>query len=189
MQWSRTAYRAALFHLSVNPILARASVPAWSLSTTQLPHTCGSSTRLYSILFPQCIPGNKILESTRHLHTMSSTSTSPTDPTTSKQESSESQEQEPTQAGASKEQLYLPSTESPSDGQPNQLRLDLGADGGISLDHLGPMVVNVDGSLSRIGNWDKMTEIERQNTLRVLGKRNKQRLEKLRAAEAAGEQK
>jgi hypothetical protein len=118
-----------------------------------------------------------------------SSSTSPSDQTPAKQETGESQQQESTEAKASKEQLYLPSTESPSDGQPKQLRLDLGADGGVSLDHLGPMVVNVDGTLSRIGNWDQMTEIERQNTLRVLGKRNKQRLEKLRAAEAAGEQK
>ncbi|KAJ5460849.1 uncharacterized protein N7458_002401 [Penicillium daleae] len=189
MQLSRTAYRAVLFHLSVNPILARASIPsAWSLSTSQFPHSCGTSTRLYSILFPQCAPCNRTLESIRHSHTMPS-STSPSDQTPAKQETGESQQQESTEAKASKEQLYLPSTESPSDGQPKQLRLDLGADGGVSLDHLGPMVVNVDGTLSRIGNWDQMTEIERQNTLRVLGKRNKQRLEKLRAAEAAGEQK
>lgn len=111
-----------------------------------------------------------------------SSSTPPTDATPSKQEAGESQTQENTQAEASKEQLFLPSTESSSDGQPKQLRLDLGADGGVTLDHLGPMVVNVDGSLSRIGNWEQMTEIERKNTLRILGKRNKQRLEKLRAA-------
>ncbi|KAJ5380955.1 uncharacterized protein N7496_003383 [Penicillium cataractarum] len=186
MQLSRTAYRAALFHLSVNPIFTRASIPStWSLSvSTQLPQSSATSSRLYSILFPQCAPGNRSLESIRHSHTMSS-STPPTEATPSKQETGESQPQETTQE-ASKEQLCLPSTESSSDGQPKQLRLDLGTDGGVTLDHLGPMVVNVDGSLSRIGNWDQMTEIERKNTLRILGKRNKQRLEKLRAA---GEQK
>lgn len=190
MLLSRTAYRAALFHLSVNPILTRASIPsAWSLSTpTQLPHSSGTSSRLYSILFPQCAPGNRILETIRHAHTMSS-STSTADSAPAKQETGESQPQEGTQAEAPKEQLYLPSTESSSDGQAKQLRLDLGADRGVTLDHLGPMVVNADGTLSRIGNWEQMTEIERQNTLRILGKRNKQRLEKLRAAEAAGEQK
>lgn len=192
MQLSRTAYRAALFHLSVNPILARASIlSTWSLSAssfTQPPQSCGTTSRLYSILFPQCAPGNKTLESIRHSHTMSS-STSPTDATPAKQETGEAKPQENTQPEAPKEQLYLPSTESSSDGQPNQIRLDLGADGGVTLDHLGPMVVNVDGSLSRIGNWEQMAEIERKNTLRILGKRNKQRLEKLRAAEAAGEQK
>lgn len=44
------------------------------------------------------------------------------------------------------------------------------------------MVVNTDGTLSRIANWDGMTEIEKKTTLRVLGKRNKQRLEALKAA-------
>ncbi|KAL5690771.1 hypothetical protein EMGR_007528 [Emarellia grisea] len=40
-----------------------------------------------------------------------------------------------------------------------------------------------DGTLSRIANWEQMTEIERRNTLRVLGKRNKLRLDSLKAAE------
>ncbi|KAF2439337.1 hypothetical protein P171DRAFT_338229, partial [Karstenula rhodostoma CBS 690.94] len=53
----------------------------------------------------------------------------------------------------------------------------------VKLDHLGPMVVNRDGTLSRIGNWEQMTEMERRNTLRVLGKRNQLRLDTLRAAE------
>jgi hypothetical protein len=51
----------------------------------------------------------------------------------------------------------------------------------ISLgDKLGPTVVHADGTVSRIANWAEMTEIERRNTLRVLGKRNKIRLEALR---------
>ncbi|KAF1361220.1 hypothetical protein EJ07DRAFT_70049, partial [Lizonia empirigonia] len=50
----------------------------------------------------------------------------------------------------------------------------------VRLDHLGPLVVNKDGSLSRIANWDTMAEIERANTLRVLGKRNQLRLGGLR---------
>ncbi|KAI0407002.1 hypothetical protein F4802DRAFT_595635 [Xylaria palmicola] len=52
----------------------------------------------------------------------------------------------------------------------------------LRLDHLGPLVVNVDGTLSRIANWEKMADIERENTLRILGKRNQMRLAKLRAA-------
>lgn len=52
---------------------------------------------------------------------------------------------------------------------------------GVKLDHLGPLVVNKDGSLSRIANWDKMAEIERQNTLRILGKRNQLRLNSLKS--------
>lgn len=54
---------------------------------------------------------------------------------------------------------------------------------GVKLDHLGPLVVNKDGTLSRIANWDKMAEIEKQNTLRVLGKRNQLRLGDLRGGE------
>jgi len=56
-------------------------------------------------------------------------------------------------------------------------------DASVKLDHLGPMVVNVDGTLSRISNWDKMADIEKENTLRIIGKRNQARLESLRAKE------
>jgi prenylcysteine oxidase/farnesylcysteine lyase len=58
-------------------------------------------------------------------------------------------------------------------------QLQVGGEG-MTLDELGPMVVNKDGSLSRIENWAEMSEMERKNTLRVLGKRNKQRLGELK---------
>jgi hypothetical protein len=61
-------------------------------------------------------------------------------------------------------------------------QLDVSGDGTtVKLDHLGPVVVNGDGSLSRIENWDQMSDIERKNTLRVLGKRNAARLAALRS--------
>ncbi|KAJ5907934.1 hypothetical protein N7495_000616 [Penicillium taxi] len=173
MQLSRTAYRIALLQLSVSPIFARAPIPSASLLNTshqlQTPYS-----RLYTVLFPQCAPISRPLESTRQAHTMS---TGP-----EKKEPSDSRPQEETNTQA-KEQLALPSTEDSSTAQ----RLDLSAEGGstISFDHLGPMVVNVDGTLARIGNWDQMTEIERKNTVRILGKRNKQRLDALKSAEAA----
>ena len=50
----------------------------------------------------------------------------------------------------------------------------------ISLTHMGPMVVHKDGTLSRINNWGEMTETERQNTLRILVRRNQVRLNALR---------
>ncbi len=53
----------------------------------------------------------------------------------------------------------------------------------VKLDHLGPLVVNKDGTLSRIANWEQMAEIEKQNTLRILGKRNQLRLESLKGKE------
>lgn len=73
----------------------------------------------------------------------------------------------------------LPLPEPPTGSEATQLAVD---GEGIKLDHLGPMVVNVDGTLSRIGNWDKMAPIERENTLRIIGKRNQARLATLRAA-------
>ncbi|KAJ5719505.1 hypothetical protein N7493_007083 [Penicillium malachiteum] len=172
MQLSRTAYRAALLHLTVTPIFARAAIPASSILSTYNP---SPSARLSSILCPQC--ASRTLEHSRTAHTMSS------NPTEQKPESAESNTQEQT---TNSEQLYLPSSES-SGAEPR--RLDLSGEGGstVTLDHLGPMVVNVDGTLSRISNWEQMTEIERKNTLRILGKRNKQRLEALKAAEAAKE--
>lgn len=56
----------------------------------------------------------------------------------------------------------------------------------MKLDHMGPLVVNKDGSLSRINNWGEMSEIEKKNTLRVLGKRNMLRREALLASEKEG---
>jgi predicted Fe-S protein YdhL (DUF1289 family) len=41
--------------------------------------------------------------------------------------------------------------------------------------------------MSRIANWDKMAEIEKKNTLRIIGKRNKDRLAALKAAAAQNE--
>ncbi|KZP02587.1 hypothetical protein FIBSPDRAFT_673302, partial [Athelia psychrophila] len=49
----------------------------------------------------------------------------------------------------------------------------------VRLDHLGPMVINLDGTVARISNWDAMSEAERLNTLRVLGRRNRGRVEEL----------
>ncbi|KAK8094194.1 hypothetical protein PG997_000879 [Apiospora hydei] len=58
-------------------------------------------------------------------------------------------------------------------------QLEVGGEG-LKLDHLGPLVVHQDGTMSRIGNWAEMSELERENTLRIIGKRNQQRLKKLR---------
>ncbi|KAI5887959.1 uncharacterized protein SCHCODRAFT_02589708 [Schizophyllum commune H4-8] len=63
-------------------------------------------------------------------------------------------------------------------------RLDVDGNKVPLLDELGPMVVNSDGTLSRIANWTEMTEAEKKNTLRVLSKRNQLRL--VNAKEASG---
>ncbi|KAJ7279003.1 hypothetical protein C8J57DRAFT_151963 [Mycena rebaudengoi] len=46
----------------------------------------------------------------------------------------------------------------------------------VKLDDLGPMVVNSDGTLSRISNWASLTDAEKERTIRVLSARNKIRL-------------
>ncbi|KAF9093351.1 hypothetical protein BGX27_001621 [Mortierella sp. AM989] len=58
----------------------------------------------------------------------------------------------------------------------------------IKLDILGPVVVNENGTISRIDNWHEMTEIEKANTRRILLKRNAQRLTRLRAEQQQEEQ-
>ncbi len=78
--------------------------------------------------------------------------------------------------------LGLPEPPTASEGDATKLDLSSGSDT-VKLDHLGPLVVNKDGSLSRISNWEQMTEQERKSTLRILGKRNQARTEKLRKEE------
>ncbi|KAJ3715688.1 hypothetical protein C8R42DRAFT_679963 [Lentinula raphanica] len=60
-------------------------------------------------------------------------------------------------------------------------QLDVGSGQKVLLDELGPMVVNSDGTLSRIANWSNMTEAEQKRTLRVLGSRNQLRLAAIEA--------
>ncbi|KAF2641158.1 hypothetical protein P280DRAFT_372494, partial [Massarina eburnea CBS 473.64] len=82
-------------------------------------------------------------------------------------------------------QQPLPLPEPPTGSKAIELNVSSGE--GVKLDHLGPMVVNRDGTLSRIGNWEQMTEIEQKNTLRILGKRNQLRLDSLKAEGGAEE--
>ncbi|KAJ5373518.1 hypothetical protein N7517_005524 [Penicillium concentricum] len=193
MQVSRTVYRAALLHLSINPFV-RASIPgtSWtSLNAAQSPNA-----RLYSILFPQCTTTFKS-DCTRQTRTMSDSSSdsaaaaaaaassnSATQNADTQHQETHEQEQEP------KKNLYLPASDplNPISNQQGEGSIKIDMSGGgteVKLDHLGPMVVNVDGTLSQIGNWQQMTEIEKSNTMRVLGKRNKKRLEALKAKEKA----
>ena len=71
----------------------------------------------------------------------------------------------------------LPSLPAPRDDAPTTLDVSTGQS--VALDHLGPIVVNRDGSISRISNWDKMTEAEQESTKRRIAKRNVERLKEL----------
>lgn len=68
-------------------------------------------------------------------------------------------------------------------GDSSTTNLDTPKQSTMKLEHLGPLVVNSDGTLSRIQNWVGMTEDERGRTLRILGKRNMLRREQLTEAE------
>ncbi|RDW71769.1 hypothetical protein BP5796_07803 [Coleophoma crateriformis] len=69
----------------------------------------------------------------------------------------------------------------PPSGGEEVTKLDVSGSGAsIKLDHLGPMVINTDGTMGRISNWQAMTEAEQTNTLRVLGRRNEERMKVLR---------
>lgn len=78
--------------------------------------------------------------------------------------------------------LGLPAPPSTEEAEAITFDMSNGGDT-VKLDSLGPMVVNKDGSISRINNWAQMTEMEQKNTLRIVGKRNKQRLDALQAVE------
>ncbi|OQR96114.1 hypothetical protein THRCLA_22023 [Thraustotheca clavata] len=78
--------------------------------------------------------------------------------------------------------LALPSSTSTPDSAP----LNITANGaGIALDHLGPMVVQPDGTLMRIKDWDTKTDHEKEMIKRVITKRNKERLDALALAQSA----
>lgn len=53
----------------------------------------------------------------------------------------------------------------------------------VKIDGLGPIVVNKDGTYSRITNWHGMSEAEQQKTLKIVGKRNKARVARLKMME------
>jgi hypothetical protein len=62
------------------------------------------------------------------------------------------------------------------------VRLDVGGKG-VRLDAMGPLVVNSDGSTGQVANWVEMTQYEKETTLRLLARRNKQRLEAIRTTQ------
>jgi len=53
----------------------------------------------------------------------------------------------------------------------------------VAMDHLGPVVVNSDGTISRITNWDTLSARERETALRRISKRNNERKEQLLQAD------
>lgn len=77
-------------------------------------------------------------------------------------------------AGTSGAPLKLPS--SLNEAQ----KLDLSSGARDLTEKLGPLVINKDGTTSRITNWHIMAREERERTARILAARNRQRMAKLK---------
>eukprot|EP00242_Pyramimonas_sp_CCMP2087_P006357 CAMPEP_0198207600 /NCGR_PEP_ID=MMETSP1445-20131203/11038_1 /TAXON_ID=36898 /ORGANISM="Pyramimonas sp., Strain CCMP2087" /LENGTH=115 /DNA_ID=CAMNT_0043880695 /DNA_START=340 /DNA_END=687 /DNA_ORIENTATION=+ len=84
------------------------------------------------------------------------------------------------------ETLALPVTAS-TDHDSSEHIITVGGES-IRMDKLGPIILNTDGTMSRITNWPELTENEQKTTLRLISKRNKQRREVLLAQAKADEQ-
>lgn len=61
-------------------------------------------------------------------------------------------------------------------------KVDLSTGSGDLSFALGPLVINKDGSTSRITNWQDMTPAEKEATLRTITARNRRRLKTLKDA-------
>lgn len=51
----------------------------------------------------------------------------------------------------------------------------------VNLDHMGPMIINPDGTVRRIANWDSMTEQEKAVAWKRISARNQARIQELKA--------
>ncbi|RAL05714.1 uncharacterized protein BO80DRAFT_78989 [Aspergillus ibericus CBS 121593] len=180
MYMSTTLTRASLINiLLLNPLLTTAT------ATTTARFTTTTTPRLHHLqpnlpTHPHCSAINLYNHYSNTYSTMSTSQDhhhqqQQQQPSTNQTQPQDQTQEQPQTESQKSEYLALPSAESAT-------KLDVSGDGStVKLDHLGPVVVNQDGTLSRISNWEQMTEIERRNTLRVLGKRNKMRLDALKS--------
>ena len=185
MYMSSTLTRASLINLLLTTT-ARIAPATATLTTTTTTTTTSHYTPRHFLhqatlpLHPHCsaihLYNNTITNNNKHQNQQS---THYSTMSTSNEQQQQTQQQEQREE-EKKPILALPDAESAT-------KLDVSGDGSaVALDHLGPVVVNQDGTLSRISNWEAMTEIEKKNTLRVLGKRNKMRLEALKRERGEG---
>eukprot|EP00747_Dinoflagellata_sp_TGD_P104150 gnl/TRDRNA2_/TRDRNA2_169173_c0_seq1.p1 gnl/TRDRNA2_/TRDRNA2_169173_c0~~gnl/TRDRNA2_/TRDRNA2_169173_c0_seq1.p1 ORF type:complete len:185 (+),score=24.87 gnl/TRDRNA2_/TRDRNA2_169173_c0_seq1:2-556(+) len=87
-----------------------------------------------------------------------------------------------TDGGAQHEPLALPDASSASVAEEGARTVMIEGQP-VKLDKLGPIVLNSDGTMSRITNWPNMAENEQQNTLRLIAKRNAARRRALEQAQ------
>ena len=66
--------------------------------------------------------------------------------------------------------------------KPTELKLGGEA---IAMEHLGPIIINADGTTRRIANWDSLSSGEKESSWRIIKARNEKRLAKLRETDAS----
>lgn len=185
----RMSRATTLFHILLSLRTSATTTPTTSL-TPKSPASLFAQRHAKNLSSLPFLYNPNPTSSPKTYATMSSSTTNqptPNPSTTASQEQGQGQGQEQTPASnteANKPTLALPDSASASDSQTPQLEVN---GDGVKLDHLGPLVVNTDGTLARITNWAQMTEGERKTTLRVLGKRNRERIERLKAKAAEEE--
>lgn len=74
-----------------------------------------------------------------------------------------------------KEILMLP----PSIGVTGEVSRQINLGESISLEELGPIIINADGTTRRITNWSTLTDAEQKSSWRVISARNLKRLKVL----------
>jgi len=89
----------------------------------------------------------------------------------------------PDKDASNNEILALPESGTTTSSVPS---LQIGGDS-LSLDDLGPIIVNRDGSTSRVTNWLEMGKEEQERTQRMIVKRNEKRLKELKEKIVNGE--
>lgn len=82
--------------------------------------------------------------------------------------------------------LQLPSADSGVPAIDDLGRRQLTLDSKLKLDELGPIIVQEDGTLRRITNWDGLSDAEKEASLRIIASRNQRRLEALRRQQQSG---
>lgn len=92
-------------------------------------------------------------------------------------------------AAEEEELLMIDNGEGAQASAPNLALTDATVEDNVAkLDFLGPIIVNTDGTLSRIPNWNSLTSHEQTNTLRLIAKRNKTRMSLLQQQEEEEEE-
>jgi hypothetical protein len=79
------------------------------------------------------------------------------------------------------------SNSSGSSGEQGVRTITITVDGAlVKLDHLGPIIINTDGTVARISNWQELSEGEQSVALRRIAKRNKARVQQLTDGQDGG---